>query len=99
MHAPYKGQEPKKGFVCVFATSCENSFRDIPKIIRVSNIIPWPNISKNCVCQQQKICPKNRANIIDPTHFGYPKKNHVYHIQLILGTKKNSCAEHPSMFF
>ena len=74
VHAPYKGQEPKKGFVCVFATSCEISFRDIPKINRVSNIIPWPNISKKFVCQQQKICPKNRANIIDPTHFGYQQK-------------------------
>lgn len=41
-----QGPGTKKGFVCAFATSCEISFRDIPQIIRVSNTIPWPNISK-----------------------------------------------------
>ena len=62
-----QGPGTKKGFVCVFATSCEISFRDIPKIIRVSNIIPWPNISKILFVNSKK----------------YVRKMGEYHIQLI----------------
>ena len=73
MPAPYKGQEPKKGFVCVFATFCEISFRDIPKIIRVSNIIPWPNISKIVFVNSKKYVRKMGGPIIIyPTHFWVP---------------------------
>lgn len=64
MHAPYKGQEPKKGFVCVFATSCEISFRDIPKIIRVSNIIPWPTTYPKFCLSTAKNMSGRWANII-----------------------------------
>ena len=53
-----QGPGTKKGFVCVFATSCEISFRDIPKIIRVSNNIPWPNICK-ILFVNKKICPED----------------------------------------